>query len=136
MRVLDPSFKGGVCTSLDEVLSINKLNSKTFALQVLPEYLYSLNYGIFFQKNSPYVKTFNELTSLFKSAGLIDFWAKKYLDNSYLKLKKLTNEPKKMSFDQLKGSFELLLFGCLLSLFAFLVEIIYYSCNVNKIILG
>jgi hypothetical protein len=132
MKTLDPSFRGGVCSSLGEVLLLNKLHHKNFTLRVLPEFLYTPNCGILFQKNSPYVESFNELIRLFKSAGLIDFWVSKYLDNSYLKVKNSNKEPKVMNFEQLEGIFGLLMFGCLISIVCFVLELIYHKFSNSR----
>lgn len=122
---MDPYFKGAVCSTLDEVLSLNKLNWKNFTFRVLPEYLYSFKNGIYFHKNSPYIKPFDEIISSFQSAGLIEFWVSKYLDISYLNFKELTKAPKKLNLKELEGGIQLLIYGYSVSFLVFLLEIIY-----------
>lgn len=114
---------------MDEVLSLNKLNHKTFTYRVLPEYLYSFNNGIYFRKNSPFVEAFDEKISLFKSAGLIEFWVSKYLDISYLNVKTMSTLPRKLNMKQLEGGFRLWMYGCIASFAALLIEIIFTKCQ-------
>lgn len=121
---LNPNFKGAVTSSLDEVLYLNKINHKSFIYRVLPEYLYSFNYVIYFQKNSPYLNAFNTKMSLYKSAGLIDYWTSKYLNTMYLNIQAPNVGPKKLNLVQLQGGFQAWLIGCGISSFIFLLEFI------------
>lgn len=104
---------------------MNKLNLNKFNYRVLPEYLYMFKYGIYFTKNSPFVGAFNKKISLFKSAGLIEFWVSKYLDSSYLRMKMPKKEPSRLNIEQLGGGFRLWVYGCLVSFVTFLLENIY-----------
>ncbi|CRL04595.1 CLUMA_CG017663, isoform A [Clunio marinus] len=122
---LDPNFKGGVCSSLDEVAFLNKKNYKNFSYLILPEDVYLFKYVIYFQKHSPYVKKFNEKISLFKSSGLLEFWFSKYMDLSYVHVKEPKMVPRTLNIEQLKGGFILWLCGCSISLFVFILEAIY-----------
>jgi hypothetical protein len=128
-RTLDASFKGAVTSALDEVLYLNMQNHKRFTYRVLPEYLYSFNYVIYFQKNSPYLRAFNEKISLYKSAGLIDYWVSKYLNAAYLNMPEVAGEPKKLNIQQLRGGFQLWLMGCAVGFIIFAIEVIYDRFN-------
>jgi hypothetical protein len=123
-RTLDASFKGAVTSSLDEVLYLNMLNHRNFTYRVLPEYLYSFNIVIYFQRNSPYLRAFDEKMSLFKSAGLIDYWVSRYLNAAYLNMPEQVSEPKKLNLTQLRGGFQLWLMGCGVSFAIFVAEVI------------
>lgn len=125
---LNSDFKGGVCSTMDEVLYLNKLNHKNFTYRVLPEYLYWFNNVIYFRKNSPFIKAFDEKISLFKSAGLIEFWVSKYLDVAYLNFKETSKAPRKFNIEQLEGGLRLWIYGCLISSLVFIFEYMYSNC--------
>ena len=91
---------------------------------MLPEYLYSFNYVIYFQKNSPYLNAFNTKMSLYKSGGLIDYWTSKYLNTMYLNIQEPNVGPKKLNLVQLQGGFQVWLIGCGISSLIFLLEFI------------
>ncbi|KAL7029695.1 hypothetical protein ACKWTF_006325 [Chironomus riparius] len=129
---LNPNFKGAVTSSLDEVLYLNKINHKSFIYRVLPEYLYSFNYVIYFQKNSPYLYAFNSKMSLYKSGGLIDYWISKYLSKMYLNIQATNVGPKKLNLVQLQGGFQVWLIGCGISSFMFLLEFIHNKSMHHK----
>lgn len=129
---LNPSFKGGICSSLDEVLYLNKLNYKNFTYRVLPEYLYDFNYVIYLQKNSPYLKAFNDKIGWLKNGGIIDYLISKYLNTLYLNGESAINEPKKLSLENLSGGFQAWYIGCGISIFVFISEIIF--ANMIKLV--
>lgn len=108
---------------------LNKLNHKHFTYRVLPDYLYSFNNGIYFRKNSPFVKAFDEKISLLKAAGLIEFWVSKYLDILYLNVKVSSKAPRKLNIEQLEGGFRLWIYGCLASFITFAIENVYSNCR-------
>lgn len=122
---LDPSFKGGVCSSLDEVLYLNKLNFKTFTFRVLPEHLYNFNYVFYLQKNSPYLQKFNNKIGWLKSGGIIDYLISKYLNTLYLNEEQIATGPQKLNIENLSGGFQAWLIGCGISIFVFISEIVY-----------
>lgn len=122
---LNSNFKGGICSSLDEVLYLNKLHFKNLTYRVLPEYLYDFSYVIYLQKNSPYLKAFNDKMSWLKSGGIINYLISKYLNTFYLNEQKTSSGPKKLNIQNLSGCFQAWLIGCGISAFVFISEIIY-----------
>jgi hypothetical protein len=123
-KTIDPNFKGAVTKSLEQVAYFNKVNRANFTLTVCKEYLFTFQYGIYFQKNSFLTKHFNEKISLFKSSGLIDFWASSFIDSKYINYKSHDKSPKQLKMEQMMGGFELLLIGLILSIFIFVCEIL------------
>lgn len=119
---LDSSFQGGICSSLDEVLYLNKLNFKNFTYRVLPEYLFNFNNVIYLQKNSPYLQAFNDKLSWLKSGGIIDYLISEYLNMLYLNEKRVSSGPRKLNINNLSGGFQAWLIGCGISFFVFIIE--------------
>jgi hypothetical protein len=57
------------------------------------------------------------------SSGLMESWAKAFVDKSHLKLQK-DEEPKSLDFEKLAGTYKLLFYGLVLSSIVFFLEII------------
>lgn len=62
--------------------------------------------------------------SLYKSAGLIDYWVSKYLNTIYLNAQTTNIGPRKLNLEQLLGGFEVWLIGCGFSALILFLEII------------
>lgn len=76
---------------------------------------------IYATKNYFLVDALNEKIEMMKSAGLIDFWLDEFVDKGYLRVK-IPKYPKVLTLTHLTGSFQVLIFGLLASLVAFLLE--------------
>lgn len=121
-KLLDPSFKGGVTASLEEVLHLNKLNAKNFTYQVCEESILSIPIGIIFPKNSFLSRVFNEKLRLLKANGLIGYWLGKYIDMSYFNVKKPYEGPKALTVEHFKGCFLILIIGLGISALVAVIE--------------
>ena len=119
---LNPKFKGGICTSLDEVLYLNTLHHKNFTYRVLPEYMYDFQIVLYLQKNSPYLRAFNRKIFWLKDGGIINYIVSQYLNPMYLNEQQLSRGPKKLTIQKLSGGFQVWLIGCGISLIAFVGE--------------
>lgn len=123
VATVDPSFKGAVTWSVERVAYFNKVNSKNLTLTVCKEFLFTFQYGIYFQKKSYLAKVFNEKLSLMKAAGLIDFWASDYIKMEFLRPPQGTSSPKKLNLSQMLGGFQILLVGYAIGVVAFVCEL-------------
>lgn len=121
---LNPSSKVIVTSSLEQVLYVNKMNYKEYALTVCREYLFTYLYGIYFRKNSYLVHSFNHNIASFKTSGLIDFWASDFISMKYLNLRITEDGPRQLNIEQLLGGFEVLFIGMILGIILFFLEII------------
>ncbi|KAG5681337.1 hypothetical protein PVAND_010782 [Polypedilum vanderplanki] len=124
LETLNPLSQHAVSSSLEQILYYNKLNYKNNTLTVCREYLFTFQYGIYFRKNSYLTKMFNKKISLFKTAGLIDYWSSDFISNKYLNMKIDSDGPKKLNMEHLLGSFELLAAGALITIIIFIFEIL------------
>ncbi|KAL7029686.1 hypothetical protein ACKWTF_006320 [Chironomus riparius] len=127
----DPLAKHAVSSSLEQVSYYNKLNYRDNTLTVCKEYLFTFQYGIYFRKNSYLVKSFNRKISLFKTSGLIDFWASDYISNTYLNIKKESDGPRMLNVEQLMGGFQVLLIGIITASILFICEVIARKCRIS-----
>lgn len=110
-QTVEPTFKGAVTSSIEQILYFNKMNYKNMTLTVCKEYLFTFQYGIYFRKNSYLEEVFNNKISILKSSGLIDFWASDYISSKFLNIKLRDASPRKLSIEQLMGGFEVLFIG-------------------------
>jgi hypothetical protein len=130
-ETLNPSAQHVVTSSLEQVLYINKMNYKDYTLTVCREYLFTYLYGIYFRKNSYLKHTFNRNIALFKTSGLIDFWASDFISMKYLKIQIEADGPKQLNIDELLGGFEVLFLGMAIGAILFVVEVIAEKCHVR-----
>lgn len=119
---LDPTFKGAVCSSIDEVVYLNELNRKNFTLRISSEYLKAAQIVLLFRKNSFLLGAFNEKLSALKAGGLIDYWIAKHMDVKRLKTEKPESGPSTIKLHQLSAIFIIWCVGCLVGLIAFVRE--------------
>jgi hypothetical protein len=77
---------------------------------------------IYFRKNHYLVDAVDQKISLFKSAGLIDFWISCF--NKAKQKPVVPNGPKVMTFYDLSGIFKVWIFSLIISVAALLAEII------------
>jgi hypothetical protein len=127
METLDPTFKGSVFTYLSIVLYSNAMNRNNFTLQICKETLLTNQIVFYFTKNFYLVHKFNELISSFKSAGIVDYFISKYIDVTLTPLKSTTQHPTKLTLENLKGIFQLLIYGLSISLGCFVIEILIWN---------
>ena len=96
-------------------------NNKNISnIQVCREHFVGIPSVIYSRKNFYLVKAMDEIIENLKSAGLIEYW---YLQAFSKKIsKEKADDPKKLTFDQLSGSFQLWVGGCFVSFFGFIAE--------------
>lgn len=132
-ETMNPLSKTAVTSSIEQILFYNKISYKnSTTLTICKEFLFTFQYGIYFRKNSFLEERFNEKISMFKSSGLIDFWASDYISSRYLNIKLQDELPRKLNIEQLMGGFQVLFIGLGVGFFIFLVEVISTSLRMRK----
>lgn len=124
----DPSSKGAVIRLKTMMLYYNQKASEEFRRTICKEAFASVSMVIYSQKNFVLLDEFNEKIELFKSAGLIDFWCSQQIDRILMKVE-VSNQPKVLTFEHVKGCFWILMMGSLISFVVFLVELLSRFCN-------
>lgn len=76
---------------------------------------------IYETKNFYLADIINEQIEILKAAGLVNYWHMKRFDKRSVAMT-VNNYPTVIRFHQLAGSFQVLIFGLLLSLLALMVE--------------
>lgn len=133
-RTMNPEVREAVTSSLEQVLYFNKENYKNSStLTVCKEALFTFQYGIYFRKNSFLQKMFNQKISYFKSSGLIEFWASKFINSRFLNIKIIDKSPKQLKITQLMGSFQVLFIGVSVGFILFVCEIASKSFRVRRL---
>lgn len=77
---------------------------------------------IYARKNFFLLDDINRLIEIFKSAGLVDFWYSKFIKTDIFVDE--DKQPKVINLNKFKGCFDVFLFGCVVSLTAFLIELV------------
>lgn len=110
-KMTDHSFKGGLTSSLEQIVYFNMINHKKFILEICPEQLYTFQYSLYFQKHSPFLHYFDLELLDYQANGLINNIVSKYVQFSFMKQEKGQKAPKALEINQLMGIFRILFFG-------------------------
>lgn len=132
-QTVEPTFRGAVTSSMEQILYFNKMNYKNMTLTVCREHLFTFQYGIYFRKNSYLEEVFNNKISILKSSGLIDFWASDYISSKFLNIKIRDASPRKLNIEQLMGGFEVLFIGFALGCVILLAELASKCLRLRKL---
>lgn len=119
-KTLDSSFKGAVFAYHSNVLYLNMINKQNFSYSVLNEAFVTNPVAFYFTKNFYLVEEFNTKISQCKANGLINFWLSKYASST---AQKAVDFPSRMTVKHLQGTFEVLLYGLIGALIAFVLEL-------------
>lgn len=122
LKMNDPSTKGGMLSSLEQIVYFNMMNYKKFMLNVCEEKLYTFQYCIYFQKHSHLGHRFDNELLLYQTNGLINNLVSQYVQNDFMKPTSPHRLPKALQLQQLMGSFWILVFGLSLATFVALLE--------------
>lgn len=123
LKTLDPSSKIAISSSYDDVVYRNKMNYKNFTFNVCNEVIQTIPTVFYLRKNSYLTEIFNEKIDNLKSAGLIEYFVKKYLDPKYLRVKRVEQGPRALNMRELLIAFRLFAYGIISALVVFLIEI-------------
>lgn len=121
----DPYFKGGLISSSDSVIFYNMNHRRSNRLEVCPEVLMTLQFTIYFQKNSFLVKRFDSEILYFSANGMINMLFDKNLQKKLKRPSTAQHRPRPLHLDQVMGSFWLLIFGVSLASIVALGEFCY-----------
>lgn len=117
----DSTFKAAFVRPLAKTLYYNQKHPKNLRYKILMDAILTIPIAMLSQKNFYLLDALNEKIELFKSAGLIDLWQTQDVDARNLKEKE-PNYPQILSLHNLIGVFQIWLFGCVISLLAFICE--------------
>lgn len=127
-KLVDADFKGGLLSSEEHVAFSNKAGAPNKFFHHTDEVFFVFNLVVFLHRQSCLTEEINRYILIFGSNGLLEKWMSEFVDMSYLK-KRVVDTPKKLEFDQLLGSFELLGIGLSLSVIAFVLEVFSRCCS-------
>lgn len=119
----DPSFKGAVSRALSSTIYINQKSPKELRQKICKETILTIPAVIYTRKNFYLLDALNEKIEILKAAGLVNFWQHQNIDGRILSEKE-SNQPKYLTLQQLLGSFEIIIFGYVISFSAFLFELV------------
>jgi hypothetical protein len=119
-KTLDPTFKGAVLRYESIISYLNLVNKQNFTFKVLNEAFLINQFVFYFTKNYFLVDKVNKKIGEFHSSGLIQFWMSKYFTD---KSTRKTDGPSSLNVKRLEGVFEVLLFGWVVSVFVFTLEL-------------
>lgn len=121
-KTLNPTFKGVVLDFHMQVLVINEENYKRFTYKRCLEHILLIQSVFYMRKNFFLQDQINDKMERFKSNGLIDYFMRKNYNSRY-KIA-TTTDPTSITIHQLRGIFEMLVYGLGLSSIVLLIEVI------------
>lgn len=121
-NILNADFKGALLSSEEHVAFSNKAGFPDKFFHHTEEVFFVFNLVIFMHRLSCLTEEINRYILNFGSNGLLNKWMEEFVDNSYLK-EKIVILPKRLEFNQLLGSFEVLGIGLTLSAITFVLEV-------------
>jgi hypothetical protein len=116
--------KGALLSSEEHVAWLNSVLTPYYFLNYAREVVTGFNLCIYTHIQSCLTTDINKnLMNIFNS-GLLNSWAKKYVDRSFL-VRKIDSHPRQLDNEKMSGAYEVLIIGLSLSFFVFVCEIIY-----------
>jgi hypothetical protein len=122
----DPDTKIALVTTRVNVAYLNQHLKHKGILQVIPESQILVHCNIFYPKQSPFQRPFNDKLLQYQASGLIDFWASKFVNLKFAQnLRPKPDPTRALKMHDLSATFQTLALGCLLSAVVFIGELIY-----------
>jgi hypothetical protein len=118
-KTLDPTFKGAVPFYLLSVL--HQGSTKKVSFKILQEAIVPTQIVFYFSKNFYLVKPFNRKIRQLQEGGLVFHTMSKFISRVE---RAESQHQKKLNLEQLRGVFQIYVFGLLMAISVFLVEII------------
>lgn len=122
-ELLDSEFKGALLSSEEHLAYLNAQVSPHKFYHKAEEIVFVFNLCLYLHRQSCLTEEINQNIIKFQSNGLMEAWSKEFVDRSFLK-ERIFTQPKILKIEQLYGAYELLAFGLLLSVVAFLIELL------------
>lgn len=121
-RMNDPSFNGGMISSLEQIVYFNMINHKNFTLNVCKERLFTFQYTIYMQKHSPLAHNIDLQLLDYQTNGMINRIVDEYVQFSFMQDAKSTRGPKALKLHQVLGCFWILILGHSVAVFVGVLE--------------
>lgn len=122
-KMIDPTFKGGMLSSLEQIVYFNMINRHRYTLNVCQERLFNFQYSIYLQKNSYLDHRFDLELLQYLTNGLIDRAVNQFVQMSFMKSERTKkNLQDALKLEQLMGCFWILIVGNALATFVGCLE--------------
>jgi hypothetical protein len=122
-KTTNPQFKGALLSSEDHLAYRNIEASPNIFFRHAPEAIVTYNLVIYMQKQSCLMNQINDVVINLVNGGLIQNWASRFIDKSFLKHPS-SSKAVGLNMNQLLGAFQLLVFGLFLSFVVFIFEVL------------
>lgn len=128
--ISDPEMKG-TTLGLEIIFWFinNQYRSGSSSFMMMKERFKTLNYGLAFNRSSPFYETFNEKITRMIDAGLTDYWIQKTVNPRGLKKSVETIGPEILTMEHLDIAFKISLIAFASSLIVFLAEIVFFQLH-------
>lgn len=117
----DSSFKGALAQSFVKVLYHNSMRNRSERLVICKEVVSAAPIVIYTRKNYFLLEAINGQVEKLKSAGLIKYWRRKFLNKNFM-TRRTDSGPRVLTVDNLSGALEIWLLGCVIGFAVFVIE--------------
>lgn len=122
-----PQYSAVISTTSSVFVEKSKIN-QTAEFQICKESFFTVSVVIYYRKNYFLIESINNVMNKLVSAGLVEYWHRKFVNEDYSKLRRNENRSA-MTFDHLKGIIQLWAFCCCCSIICFFCEKIVHKCS-------
>lgn len=124
LKTRDPYFDGVVLDYQTKTLYQNEINYKNFTYKICPESVMPSFVVAYLRKNHYLVDEFNQQIEAMKANGLRRMLVQKYTSSRHGTIKGDSYQPSQLKIENLRGAFEILGYGLLISFTGFTLEFI------------
>ncbi|XP_063702702.1 uncharacterized protein LOC134832569 [Culicoides brevitarsis] len=124
---LTPGSRETMLSSQYHIFYMNRMGKRKKLLRPIKDDLALVSLGICLPKQSLLTRVFNEYILQISATGLGYYSMKRYYDRDYLAANKDPREPKQTTLKDILGIFQLLVAGWIVSIVAFVAEILYHK---------
>lgn len=123
LKVRDSHFNGVFLDYQTKKLYQNEINYKNFTFKICPESVMSSFVVAYLRKNHYLVEEINQLIEAMKANGMQTMMVQKYTSSQHGSIKSGSYQPSRLKIDNLRGAFEILGYGLLISFTCFTFEL-------------
>lgn len=125
LKTLDSSFEGVFLDYLTKTLYQNEQNNKQPPpLKICKETVIASFVVAYMRQNHFLIHQINRRIEAYQSNGMMLYWIMKYTSSKHVKAKKAASSPPTaMKMKNLAGAFQILMYGLLICLICFLIEV-------------
>lgn len=123
-KTLNPSFDGVILDYMTKTLYENEQHFNEQPLKICKEFVMSSFIVTYMQKNHFLIHEVNQKIEAFQANGIMGQWIHRFTSYKHGSTKSTSSHPLAMKMENLRGAFDILLYGLLICFGCFVFEIV------------